>query len=396
MMIDTVSAATTFSRRSITSSTRAIQFIFRPEEVSGTWREGLVIKTYEPKNSEADQSALNEVRGRRVAREIIKTLSNLPELKEHLHRINVTNAFANFDNTNTLPFASDFFDGKELNFELAKKLPVEIRAAITFIVKALGVNQFPTSSLLIRGERMDSEVGIIDLESAFSLDKPDITTINCLSLLREASVREGSLDRFNQIINEGGDLWFQKLHNDAENRGLENLLSANLDPLINTSSPKDTIEALKTIINKFKEKNYQIEEMVLDRLPTSTAELIDDELIDQLIDREKSFGNLGNDRQIAFNVTSAVSEEVVTLLSNAIELLETGRFLETGRCGHTLKSTISIFCHEDSKALKAAIDLERAGKSQNYNDATTAIGELKLLMPDFCKAIKMYSTSFTT
>ncbi len=80
MMIDTISADTTSNRRSITTSTRAINFIFSQDSIPNTRRVGLVIKTYEPKNSEADQSALNEVRGRRVAREIIKTLSSLPGL----------------------------------------------------------------------------------------------------------------------------------------------------------------------------------------------------------------------------------------------------------------------------------------------------------------------------
>lgn len=393
MMIDTLSIQKAPNRRSITSSTRQINFIFRPEEVSDTRREGLVIKTYNPKDVEATQSALNELRGRSIAREIISTLKAIPRLDKHLDKINLTRAFANFDSDTTIPFASDFFDGNELNFELAKNLSVETRAAIVLIIKAVGVNQFPTSSLIIGKENTEPEVGIIDLESAFSLDKIDITTVNCLSLLREISVRDGSIDRFNQILSEGGNLWYEKLQNPDEERRLESLLDINPDSSLATTNPQETIQRLKTIIGTFREKNYIPEEIISSGPHTSISVVVNHELIARLIDTERAFENLGHDKEILLSVTSVFGEETDKLLSIARRSIEEERLVEVGRCGHTLKSALLIFSHENSPTLKAAMDLERAGKLNEHDNAKAALKELESLMPPFCEAIKMYSAS---
>lgn len=398
-MIYTQSVTRNSNQRSLSSS-KQICFILTPEsdllssQSSKKAREGLVIKTWIKKTAEAQQSALNELRARKVAEEIINAIKVIPGIEEHLHKIDLTGGFANFESIETLPLVSDFFDGNELNFELAQKLPVELRAAIALLTKTLGINQFPTSSLLIRDDEGGLKVGIIDLESAFSLEKVDITTINCLSLLREASARDGSLDRFNQIIQDGADLWFRKLESDSKD--LENTLSLNLEPLINTSSPKDTLETLKKIIISFRANNCKIEEMTSELHSQSKVEIIDLAFINRFIDTRNAFRNLGDDKKIVLDVSSIFNGEANRLLADAKELLEKKDFIGIRRCGHTLKSIIQFFCINNSTVLQSALNLEKAGTAEELNNAQLALEELVQIMPDFCKAMRMFSQNLIT
>lgn len=385
-MIDELSIQINSARRP-TSSTKPIHYIFNPDNKNRCRREGLVIKTYSPKNTEATQSALNEIRARRIGVEIVKTLNSAPELKEHLPKIHLTNAFANFDSEGSLPFVSDFFDGEELNFDLAKRLPIEIRAVIVFLAKALGINQFPTSSIIVN---KDLEVGIIDLETAFCLDKPDITTENCLSLFSEASKREGRLDYFNYLLNTSRDLWFEKL--EAEGNSLEEILTTNQESLPNTFSPIETIETLKTLIADLKKRGFNTQE----EIPPATylqnpLSPINTELVHRLIDEEKTLTKTGNDISLLLSLCPVFCSEMKRILEEAEVFLRRNDYKSVKRAGHSIKGSVQLFCREGSETFETALALEKAGSENDYTNADRALKKLNELLPEFCRAVNSFA-----
>lgn len=275
------------------------------------------------------------------------------------------------------------------------QLPVELRASAALIVKSLGVSQFPTSSLLTRVGDSGIEECIIDLETAFSSDKADFTTEVFFSLLREASKKDGSLDRFLEIISEGGSKWHEKLSNSTEQALLISLLTETIGLVEGTSSPEEVIQALQTIITSFKDIGYAIEEITAHHAPVEENTIsFDSEFMEKLIDRKKSLRKMGNDQDLLKEIIVMFFDESKALLLSANQSLESRDFVVLRRTGHTLKSLIDYFCRDNSEILQAALDLERAGELGNHENSSVAVAKLNSLMPEFCKAVQMLSTTF--
>lgn len=351
---------------------------------------GLVTKEWIAENA---QPVLNELRGSSIAREIVKTLGQLHGLPEYLKRIHLPNAIG-YESEDRKVLVTEYFGGaEELNNISAMQLPVELRASAALIVKSLGLNQFPTSSLLTRTGDSGIEECLIDLETAFSSDKADFTTEVFFSLLKEASKKDGSLDRFLEIISEGGSKWHGKLHDNEEQRILIHLLTETIGLVEGTSNPEEVIQALQTIITSFKNSEYAIEDITPHTPAQESAISFDKEFMERLVDKKKSLSRTGNDTNLLKEIIGMFADESRTLLSTINQSLERRDFATLKRSGHTLKTLIDYFCKKDDKALQAAIDLETAGNLQDYENSKVSINTLNSLMPDFCKAVQMLSTT---
>lgn len=347
--------------------------------------------TKEWTGTDKTQLALNELRGSTVAKEILKTLGQIHGLPEYLKRIHIPNTFA-YEAGDKVVLVSDFFDrAEELTNISAMQLPVELRASAALIVKSLGLNQFPTSSLLTRMGESGIEECIIDLETAFSNDKADFTTEVFFSLLRESSKKDGSLNRFIEIVSEGGDKWHERVHDSNETILLIRLLTEAIGIIEGTTSPEEVIQTLQVIVKSFKNNGYAIEEMITHPQVEESHISFDDEFMKRFISREKSLKTMGNDSELLKEIIITFFDESKNLLLGAKESLESRDFIALKRCGHTMKSSIYYFCKENSEVLQAALDLELAGKLKDYESSRIAIDKLNLLMPEFFKAVKMLS-----
>ena len=332
-----------------------------------TWtHEGvpLITKSWNISNEEAQRAVAYELLGRLLADEVQVLAQSLDEI-ENKDSIFIPGGIGCIGQGDTA-LVTETCSGQPLNTTHIKNIPTDVRALAAQTILLSTVETFPSSSMLVEGEKQGTKISLIDWESHKKDDPlPDDDTLLVLSWLMRGSLENGDVEKFSQALVAIGKRWNDLLSTNEYRGYLKDRMRREIgEPPLGGIMPSadEIVDHLVESSKFFKSTNFNIWKGVKF-----------DKGIDLQFERELAEMKIkDNQKQVG---------ELYTQLSQLQGNPEDKEPIWTAiqRCGHTVKGSLGIFNDPSLQVLNnAALKVETLGKERTNDCPTlkTAIDEL--------------------